>query len=68
MIWASGEKYDGDWKNDMQEGKGTYLYASGTHYEGEWRNGVMEGKGTMIWTSGVHKGDRYIGEFTNDLL
>ena len=26
MYYNNGEIYEGDWKNDIREGKGTYIY------------------------------------------
>ncbi|MBK9680336.1 MAG: hypothetical protein IPO69_15950 [Saprospiraceae bacterium] len=34
MIFAEGGYYEGEWKNDMPNGKGIYSYANGEKYEG----------------------------------
>ena len=28
--------YEGEWKNDLFHGKGTYTYPDGENYVGEW--------------------------------
>lgn len=38
MIYVSGNRYEGEWKNDMKHGKGTTYYASGNRYEANWKN------------------------------
>ena len=31
-------QYDGDWKHNRQEGKGSMLYPNGDKYDGDWKN------------------------------
>lgn len=35
MTHADGDVYDGEWKNDKANGKGTYIHVNGAKYEGE---------------------------------
>ena len=44
--------YEGDWKNDVQQGKGTYSWANGNKYIGERKNNMFEGKGKIIFVNG----------------
>ena len=37
-----GRKYDGDWANDQQHGKGIYITANGEKKIGIWKNGSNE--------------------------
>jgi hypothetical protein len=37
-----GEVYDGDWVNDMANGKGSYS-RNGFLYEGEWKDDLYNG-------------------------
>jgi len=39
--------YDGEFSNNMRNGKGKMEYANGYIYEGEWKNNKREGKGTL---------------------
>jgi len=32
---ANGNKYDGEWKNDLNHDKGVYTWADGKKYDGE---------------------------------
>ncbi|CAH0406329.1 unnamed protein product [Chilo suppressalis] len=41
------DKYVGDWKHDLKEGKGTFLTISGKLYEGDWYRGFRHGFGTL---------------------
>ena len=45
MTFASGDKYDGNWQNDSQTGKGLYTWKDGTTYEGGFIEGKKNGTG-----------------------
>jgi hypothetical protein len=46
MKWKTGDRYDGQWKNDQMNGQGTMRYASGMTVKGNWKDGkpVTESK------------------------
>jgi hypothetical protein len=46
MEYGNGNRYDGDWVNDMKEGRGVLLKANRDEYEGSWKNDKKNGKGT----------------------
>lgn len=48
MNWDDGCKYDGDWKDDVRHGKGTFEYTNGDKYEGDWADDIQHGKGTYF--------------------
>lgn len=52
-------KYDGEYKNGMKHGWGTYVYPSGAIYVGEWENDAENGRGTFTLVDGTV----YVGEF-----
>ena len=61
FYYVNGDKYVGDWKDDVQHGKGIYYFHSGDRYEGDYVNGERTGQGIYI-----HKnGDKYVGQFKN---
>ena len=37
------EKYDGFWKNNLRNGKGTYIYKNGDKLECEWKDDKIIG-------------------------
>ena len=39
MIYASGNKYVGEWKDGIMHGHGTFTYSNGDKYVGEWKYG-----------------------------
>ncbi|XP_034840456.1 MORN repeat-containing protein 3-like [Maniola hyperantus] len=43
------DKYVGDWKNDLKEGKGLFLTFTGKLYEGDWHKGFRHGFGTLSY-------------------
>ena len=57
-TWASGARYEGEWKNGTQHGLGTMHYEGGSVYDGFWKNGELNGEGTYTWPSGsVYEGN-----------
>jgi len=64
MIWSNGAYYEGAWKNNYQNGKGTMKWATGEIYIGDWVMGVQAGYGQMTWVNGDH----YEGKFKDGLL
>ena len=44
-----GQSYQGYWKDDEQEGKGSLQTHEGTKYDGEWKVGAMHGEGTYAF-------------------
>ena len=40
MNHSNGDKYVGEYNNDLRHGQGTYTFSSGrTYHSGEWRYG-----------------------------
>ena len=37
--WADGRKYEGEYFDDLREGKGIFTWPDGRKYDGEWKNG-----------------------------
>lgn len=33
-FYQNGERYIGEWKHDLKEGKGQYHYTDGSYFEG----------------------------------
>lgn len=48
---ASGDTYEGAWKNKAQEGFGKLVTKQGT-YEGYWKNARKHGRGKATWPHG----------------
>ena len=64
----NGEKYIGDIKNGLKEGKGILYFDKENNYlkkyQGEFKNDNFEGKGIFYWKNG----DIYEGDFINGKL
>lgn len=56
--------YDGEWNQDVMEGKGVFTYASGATYDGEWMNNAYAGQGTYTWPNGTS----YVGQWENGAM
>ena len=59
-IFEDGE-YEGEIRDGLPHGKGTFKYKNGDEYNGEFKNGLFDGNGEHI----TKKGERYSGEFKN---
>ena len=59
LTTHDGIVYDGYWKSDKMNGKGSYIHTSGCKYVGDFLNGKFEGMGKYIWPDG----SSYEGEF-----
>jgi hypothetical protein len=57
-IFANGNKYEGEWKDNKMYGRGTYIWANGDKYKGVWKDNKMYGHATIIFATG----DKYEGE------
>ena len=57
-------KYDGFWKDDMFNGKGTLFKTNEEVYSGDFENGLMHGSGEL----GLKDGDKIKGRFVSGVL
>ncbi len=55
VTYASGNRYEGEWKGQKKHGKGTYYYVNGDKYIGDWVDDHETGQGVFTWPDG----DRY---------
>ena len=62
-YYITNEEYEGEFKEDKTNGKGTYLFANKNTYTGTFLNGKMHGKGIFKWTDG----SEYNGEYLNNI-
>ena len=61
-VWNNGDRYIGEYKEDIRTGQGTLIWKDGEKYVGQFLNGKKHGQGTYFWNNG----DRYIGGWRND--
>jgi hypothetical protein len=61
-VFADGERYEGQWKDDQREGQGTNYWANGNRYVGQYKAGKAEGQGAYYWANG----NRYVGQYKAD--
>lgn len=62
IDYANGNKYVGDWVEDMATGEGTFTWANGDRYEGQFKEGRRHGKGSYLFANG----DQYVGDWVED--
>ena len=63
-TWSDGSKYEGLWKNNKLNGKGTLIYSNGDKYIGNFVNNKKSGSGAYTWENG----DSYSGNWSNDKM
>ena len=44
--------YDGEWKDNKKNGRGTLRYSDGDVYDGEFKDGLKHGRGTFRYANG----------------
>jgi hypothetical protein len=50
---GGGSRYEGDFKENLRHGTGTYVLPDGSVYAGQWREGLMSGRGVFTWPDGA---------------
>ena len=65
MIWSSGNKHEGEWKDNKPNGQGTRTYNNGNRYTGGWKDGKFNGQGTYFFADGRKESGIWVdGELT----
>ena len=59
LVFKSGAKYRGDFKNGIIDGQGILYFSNGDKYMGQWKNHYRDGKGKFTYANG----DIYTGPF-----
>ena len=57
-IWPDKAKYEGFWKDDKANGKGTFYHIDGDIFEGHWVDDKASGYGVYTHINGA----KYEGE------
>ena len=56
FVWKNGEKYEGNFENDLRNGFGVYTYSkedAGDYHEGHWKDDKKSGKGKLVFKDGT---------------
>lgn len=61
MRLKDGSIYNGQWRQDRRDGRGTLFFEGGV-LEGEWGNGGLQGEGKIHFKNG----DRFEGSYTDN--
>jgi len=67
MVWPNGDKYVGEWENDLFEGQGTFSQQSGEVYEGYWKAGKLNGHGKVMYPNGYYLEAEFINDVANGI-
>ena len=50
MLYANGDRYEGEWLADKKHGRGKYTHAlTDDIYDGEWVQDQKHGKGNYVF-------------------
>ena len=49
MTRASGNRYEGDFRDDKRTGRGIFTWPDGDHYDGDFIDGKRHGRGIFTW-------------------
>ena len=60
--YMSGDRYEGQWEEDLKHGVGVYTWKNGTTYSGEWKHGMRHGTGKYTFADGRS----FIGKWVKD--
>lgn len=63
--WSESGMYDGERRNGLPHGHGTFTWKDGSFYVGEWRNGKRHGQGKY---RDVKTGTIISADFVNDFV
>ena len=68
MVYKSGAKYSGDWKNGKADGYGIMVFDSGDKYYGEYKNDKTHGIGSWYYAESgdVWNTECEYGEFVKE--
>lgn len=67
-----GDTYEGEWKNNVRHGQGTYTFADGDKYLGNYKDGKRHGQGAYTWSdgrreTGFYMNNEYIPDICEDM-
>jgi len=67
FTWNTGDKYIGQWKDNLQNGLGIFLWNNGNRYVGDWNAGLQHGDGAEYDATGklVYYGKYDNGKYLN---
>jgi hypothetical protein len=55
VIYSNGDKYVGEFKDNIRNGQGTATFSNGIKYVGEWKDDMPNGQGTATGADGTVK-------------
>lgn len=58
-YYGNGDRYEGEWRDDLRCGRGICHYADGAIYDGQWQADMREGHGVCVFANA----ERYEGQW-----
>lgn len=66
MVWNTGLRYEGNFKNGMRSGYGFMRYPSGDEYIGEWEENTQQGHGMFNYNNHPTQ-KKFVGEWKRNV-
>lgn len=67
VFFPDGQRYQGEWLNNLRHGKGSQFYKNGSKYEGNWKEGMRHGLGILWNCDSKRFRVKYSGEWRDDI-
>ena len=61
--YSTGQRYEGEWRDGLFHGRGTFTFQDGTKHAGLWASGKKHGRGSLV----TPDGSVFIGEWSRGL-
>lgn len=69
ITTPTGDRYEGNFKDNMKDGIGIMFYRDGSRYEGEWKANKREGKGIIFRPDGSRQEvDRWMNDMRRGMV
>lgn len=68
FLWPDGYYYEGEYVNDIKEGKGKFVWPDRRVFQGIWKRGKRNGIGTMTFANGKQETAEWIDDSKARLL
>ncbi len=67
MVWDSGQRYEGNFKNSQRHGYGYMRYSTGKNYTGEWEENTQHGHGMLSFSEEHPTQKKFVGEWKRNV-
>ena len=66
LVQRNGDRYDGEWRDGRENGRGIETWPDGRRFDGQYRDGRPDGPGILTTPSGRFEGIWVSGCFRDE--